>query len=94
MGERLRFASAGLENACDDGVVGRGQFVLFNGASFLLDPEPVSLKASQRGSRQLGTKGGQPCPLCSVKAVVYILGVMGGIPWALAWLTSPNAHHP
>lgn len=27
----------GLENACDNGVVPRGQWVLFNGASFLLD---------------------------------------------------------
>ncbi|GAB4816915.1 hypothetical protein N2152v2_003961 [Parachlorella kessleri] len=48
---------SGLENACDDGVVERGQFVLFNGASFLLDPEPVSLKAlpAKKAKETLGS---------------------------------------
>eukprot|EP00887_Chlorella_sp_A99_P004784 scaffold4.g4784.t1 len=31
---------SGLENACDTGRVAEGTFVLFNGASFLLDPRP------------------------------------------------------
>ncbi|GAB4820000.1 hypothetical protein N2152v2_007046 [Parachlorella kessleri] len=35
---------SGLENSCDNGQVDRGQFVLFNGASFLTDLKPEALK--------------------------------------------------
>ena len=45
---------AGLENSCDNGQVDRGQFVLFNGASFLADLKPDALKASRSSWRRLG----------------------------------------
>jgi hypothetical protein len=35
---------SGLENACDSGVVRPGEFVLFNGASFLEDMSPTELQ--------------------------------------------------
>lgn len=37
---------AGLENACDDGAIGRGQFVLFNGASLLIDLNATAIEVS------------------------------------------------
>jgi hypothetical protein len=46
---------SGLENACDAGRVAPGQFVLFNGASFLADLSPGGL---QVGGPGVGGGGG------------------------------------
>eukprot|EP00873_Tetraselmis_striata_P004735 jgi/Tetstr1/424999/TSEL_015467.t2 len=78
---------SGLENACDDGKLARGQRVLFNGASFLIDiyenPETLAHYASAPSKAQ-----GDPNPLpllvdpvtwTRYQALVNLYGVVGGI---------------
>jgi hypothetical protein len=43
---------AGLENACDAGVVRPGEFVLFNGASFLADLSPAEMQYMSKSGIQ------------------------------------------
>jgi len=53
---------SGLENACDSGVVRPGEFVLFNGASFLEDISPTELQYISKSGIQdtLGKAVGWP----------------------------------
>ncbi|KAL4424856.1 hypothetical protein ABPG77_011106 [Micractinium sp. CCAP 211/92] len=73
----------GLEAACDAGLVPAGQFVLFNGASFLADLSPGGLQLPEDLAAQLLTASRQyPVDAMAVrryKGLVEQYGFAGGI---------------
>lgn len=74
----------GLENACDNGLVPAGQFVLINGASFLLELKPAMVGALSDKQRHDLLAGSTSYPLDPFALRKYITlceqgGIVGGI---------------
>jgi len=74
----------GLENACDNGLVPAGQFVLINGASFLLELKPAMVSALSDKQRHDLLAGSTSHPLDPFALRKYITlceqgGIVGGI---------------
>ena len=74
----------GLENACDNGLVPAGQFVLLNGASFLLELKPATVSALSDKQRHDLLAGSTSHPLDPFALRKYITlceqgGIVGGI---------------
>ena len=75
---------SGLEVACDSGTIRPGQFVLFNGASFLTDFKPEAFKHMSRdvAEQSLGNVSGWPLDDMALRkyhTLTDMYGIVGGL---------------